>query len=130
MRYIDPLGIAKAGVELEQARADGGLHESAVENAAVGEVLRSKGADRLLEAFDGPVPVRRAQERKDVVALEDEPIPPVLGPRSPSRARLKSWTAGIGWTPESVTNAIRLNSSPSSFSSRRTRSPCTRRAFA
>ena len=51
------------------------------------------------------------------------PMPPVFGPRSPSKIRLWSWAGGSTSTRSPSTSAMTLTSGPSSRSSTTTRDP-------
>ena len=62
-------------------------------------------------------------------AKEIVPIPPVLGPQSPSSRRLKSFTKGKCVITPFHESVIQLNSSPSNFSSNRMRSCFSNKPF-
>ena len=56
---------------------------------------------------------------------EQAPMPPVFGPRSPSRARLWSWEVASGRTVVPSVRAMKETSSPSRNSSTTTRLPAS-----
>ena len=91
------LGVAEAAVELEHARAALGEHHPGEEHAderrvASCELGEHRRVDRLHELLHVDVGAHG----------ENEPMPPVFGPSSPSNARLKSRADGSGIARDAV----------------------------
>ena len=88
------LGIAEAHVELEHLRPRGGQHQPGVEDA----VERRAAARQLVDdrLVDRRADLARRAAAPTSATGENEPIPPVLGPVSPSPMRLKSRAGASG----------------------------------
>ena len=121
------LGIAEAAVELENARAV--RRSASVRRRAARRTARHATRARRARAR---APLRRAPPPPTVPSSETgayAPMPPVFGPSSPSKARLKSCaeTSGSAWRPSQIAKSETSGPSRSSSTTTSPPAPCSSR---